>query len=59
MLPGQNNTNNEKKPHSIKDWFNGKQILIMSFESDNDLRLTLAHELGHALVYNMQTALKL
>jgi len=32
-----------------KGLFNGKQILIYEFESEADLRLTLAHELGHAL----------
>lgn len=38
------------QPHLFhKGLFNGKQILIYEFESDNDLRLTLAHELGHAL----------
>lgn len=38
------------KPHLFhKGLFNGKQILIYEFESEDDLRLTLAHELGHAL----------
>lgn len=38
------------QPHLFhKGLFNGKQILIYEFESDNDLRLTLAHELGHTL----------
>ena len=32
-----------------KGLFNGKEINIYEFESDADLRLTLAHELGHAL----------
>ena len=32
-----------------KGLFNGKQILIYEFQSENDLRLTLAHEFGHAL----------
>ena len=29
--------------------FNGKQIIIYEFSSTDDLRLTLAHEFGHAL----------
>lgn len=38
------------KPHLFhKGVFNGKQIMIYEFESEDDLRLTLAHELGHAL----------
>ncbi|USA46540.1 matrixin family metalloprotease [Acinetobacter sp. C26M] len=38
------------KPHLFhKGLFNGKQILIYEFESPDDLRLTIAHELGHAL----------
>ena len=38
------------QPHLFhKGLFNGKQILIYEFESEDDLRLTLAHELGHAL----------
>ncbi|MDF2419029.1 matrixin family metalloprotease [Acinetobacter beijerinckii] len=38
------------KPHLFhKGLFNGKQILIYEFESTDDLRLTIAHELGHAL----------
>ncbi|MGE8646174.1 matrixin family metalloprotease [Acinetobacter vivianii] len=38
------------KPHLFhKGLFNGKQILIYEFESEDDLRLTLAHEFGHAL----------
>ena len=38
------------QPHMFhKGLFNGKQILIYEFESEADLRLTLAHELGHAL----------
>lgn len=38
------------KPHLFhKGLFNGKQVLIYEFESEDDLRLTLAHELGHAL----------
>jgi predicted RNase H-like nuclease (RuvC/YqgF family) len=32
-----------------KGSFNGKQINIYEFESADDLRLTLAHEFGHAL----------
>ena len=32
-----------------KGLFNGKEINIYEFQSDADLRLTLAHELGHAL----------
>ena len=32
-----------------KGHFNGKQIFIYEFSSLNDLRLTLAHEFGHAL----------
>ncbi|WP_278395187.1 matrixin family metalloprotease [Acinetobacter venetianus] len=32
-----------------KGHFNGKQIYIYEFTSKEDLRLTLAHELGHAL----------
>lgn len=32
-----------------KGSFNGKQITIYEFESEDDLRLTLAHEFGHAL----------
>lgn len=38
------------KPHLFhKGLFNGKQILIYEFESADDLRLTIAHEFGHAL----------
>ncbi|WP_151716965.1 matrixin family metalloprotease [Acinetobacter sp. TUM15071] len=38
------------QPHLLhKGHFNGKQILIYEFSSANDLRLTLAHEFGHAL----------
>lgn len=38
------------QPHLFhKGLFNGKKILIYEFESEDDLRLTLAHELGHAL----------
>lgn len=38
------------QPHLFhKGLLNGKQILIYEFESEDDLRLTLAHELGHAL----------
>ncbi|MCH7337872.1 matrixin family metalloprotease [Acinetobacter sp. NIPH 2699] len=38
------------QPHLFhKGLFNGKQILIYELESENDLRLTLAHEFGHAL----------
>ncbi|EPF94558.1 hypothetical protein GCM10025882_08030 [Acinetobacter gyllenbergii] len=38
------------KPHLFhKGLFNGKQIFIYEFESEDDLRLTLAHEFGHAL----------
>ncbi|MGR0306985.1 matrixin family metalloprotease [Acinetobacter beijerinckii] len=38
------------KPHLFhKGLFNGKEILIYEFESTDDLRLTIAHELGHAL----------
>ena len=38
------------QPHLFhKGLFNGKQILIYEFESEDDLKLTLAHELGHAL----------
>lgn len=37
-------------PHQFhKGVFNGKQINIYQFQSLDDLRLTLAHELGHAL----------
>lgn len=32
-----------------KGVFNGKQIMIYEFSSKDDLRLTLAHEFGHAL----------
>ncbi|MEB6481434.1 matrixin family metalloprotease [Acinetobacter vivianii] len=32
-----------------KGHFNGKHIMIYEFSSTNDLRLTLAHEFGHAL----------
>lgn len=32
-----------------KGSFNGKHITIYEFESEDDLRLTLAHEFGHAL----------
>lgn len=42
--------NHRFKPRQFdKGLFNGKQINIYEFESDADLRLTLAHELGHAL----------
>ncbi|MCJ0830407.1 matrixin family metalloprotease [Acinetobacter sp. NIPH1876] len=38
------------KPHLFhKGLFNGKQIFIYEFESADDLRLTIAHEFGHAL----------
>ncbi|MBC67689.1 matrixin family metalloprotease [Acinetobacter sp.] len=38
------------QPHLFhKGLFNGREILIYEFESEDDLRLTLAHELGHAL----------
>ncbi|ENW18422.1 matrixin family metalloprotease [Acinetobacter haemolyticus] len=38
------------QPHLFhKGLFNGKQIIIYEFESKDDLRLTLAHEFGHAL----------
>lgn len=38
------------KPHLFhKGLFNGKEILIYEFESTDDLSLTIAHELGHAL----------
>lgn len=38
------------QPHLFhKGLFNGKQILIYELESQDDLRLTLAHEFGHAL----------
>ncbi|QER41042.1 matrixin family metalloprotease [Acinetobacter suaedae] len=38
------------QPHLFhKGLFNGKQIIIYEFESIDDLRLTLAHEFGHAL----------
>ena len=41
---------NRFQPHLFhKGLFNGKEILIYEFESEEDLRLTLAHELGHAL----------
>ncbi|MBD0195990.1 matrixin family metalloprotease, partial [Acinetobacter baumannii] len=29
--------------------YNGKQIMIYEYSSIDDLRLTIAHELGHAL----------
>ena len=32
-----------------KGLFNGREIHIYEFESQEDLRLTLAHEFGHAL----------
>ncbi|WP_252053666.1 matrixin family metalloprotease [Acinetobacter silvestris] len=32
-----------------KGLFNGQEINIYEFESEDDLRLTIAHELGHAL----------
>ncbi|MCH7309397.1 matrixin family metalloprotease [Acinetobacter sp. NIPH 1852] len=38
------------QPHLFhKGLFNGKQILIYELESKDDLKLTLAHEFGHAL----------
>ena len=38
------------QPHLFhKGLFNGKQIMVYEFASEADLRLTLAHELGHAL----------
>ncbi len=36
-----------------KGLFNGREIHIYEFESKEDLRLTLAHELGHALEMNI------
>ncbi|TCB48120.1 matrixin family metalloprotease [Acinetobacter sp. ANC 4779] len=42
--------NQRFRPHLFdKGLFNGKQINIYEFESADDLRLTLAHEFGHAL----------
>lgn len=42
--------NQQFVPHQFdKGIFNGKQINIYEFQSLDDLRLTLAHELGHAL----------
>lgn len=35
-----------------KGVFNGREINIYEFQSDDDLRLTLAHEFGHALGLN-------
>ncbi|WP_228146229.1 matrixin family metalloprotease [Acinetobacter sp. ANC 4648] len=35
-----------------KGLFNGQEINIYEFESDEDLRLTIAHEFGHALGLN-------
>ena len=32
-----------------KGVFNGREINVYEFQSENDLRITLAHELGHAL----------
>lgn len=32
-----------------KGQFNGREILVYEFESEDDLRVTLAHEFGHAL----------
>ena len=32
-----------------KGMFNGHEINVYEFQSENDLRITLAHELGHAL----------
>lgn len=32
-----------------KGQFNGREIVIYEFESEDDLRVTLAHEFGHAL----------
>lgn len=32
-----------------KGVFNGQEINVYEFQSENDLRITLAHELGHAL----------
>lgn len=43
-------TNQQFFPYQFdKGIFNGKQINIYEFQSIDDLRLTLAHELGHAL----------
>lgn len=42
--------NQQFQPHQFdKGLFNGQDINIYEFESDDDLRLTIAHELGHAL----------
>ena len=42
--------NQHFQPHQFdKGLFNGREINIYEFESEDDLRLTLAHELGHAL----------
>lgn len=42
--------NQQFQPHQFdKGLFNGRDINIYEFESDDDLRLTIAHELGHAL----------
>lgn len=38
-----------------KGLFNGREINIYEFQSDDDLRLTLAHEFGHALGLNHTT----
>ena len=38
-----------------KGHFNGKQIFIYEFSSVDELRLTLAHEFGHALGLNIPT----
>ncbi|MCE6238228.1 matrixin family metalloprotease [Acinetobacter pittii] len=49
-----NNSLNQFKQNAQADVFkkgiyNGKQIVIYEFKSIDDLRLTIAHELGHAL----------
>ena len=42
--------NQRFKPRQFdKGVFNGREINVYEFQSENDLRITLAHELGHAL----------